>query len=85
MRLVAALLALAFASVLSGASHALTFPPLTGRVVDQANILDAATRQALTAELAAVEAKSGLVAQPVGASKSSKNGPQWVRVLSIAE
>jgi uncharacterized protein len=59
MRLVAALLALAFASVLSGASHALTFPPLTGRVVDEANILDAATRQALTAELAAVEAKSG--------------------------
>src|SRR6185436_16130455 len=37
----------------------LTFPPLTGRVVDQANILDAATRQSITDKLAAVEAKSG--------------------------
>lgn len=35
-----------------------TFPPLTGRVVDQANLLDAATEQALTEKLAALEAKS---------------------------
>src|SRR5690242_10736042 len=40
-------------------AHALTFPALTGRVVDEANILDAATRQSLTDKLAAVEAKSG--------------------------
>ena len=40
-------------------AHALTFPELTGRVVDEANILDAATRQALTDKVAAVEAKSG--------------------------
>src|SRR6185295_14761260 len=40
-------------------AHALTFPQLSGRVVDDANILDAATRQALTDKLAAVEAKSG--------------------------
>lgn len=40
-------------------AHALTFPELTGRVVDEANVLDAATRQALTDKLAAVEAKSG--------------------------
>jgi uncharacterized protein len=40
-------------------AHALTFPQLTGRVVDDANILDAATRQALNDKLAAVEGKSG--------------------------
>jgi uncharacterized protein len=37
---------------------ALDFPTLTGRVVDEANILDAATRTALTDKLAALEAKS---------------------------
>ncbi|MDQ8728117.1 TPM domain-containing protein [Bradyrhizobium sp. LHD-71] len=41
------------------AAHALTFPPLTGRVVDDAGILDAQTKQALTDKLAAVEAKTG--------------------------
>lgn len=53
--------AIAFFTVLAVATiaHALTFPVLTGRVVDEANILDAATRQALTDKLAAVEAKSG--------------------------
>jgi len=37
---------------------ALTFPTLTGRVVDEANILDAAQRAALTQKLADLEAKS---------------------------
>jgi uncharacterized protein len=37
---------------------ALTFPTLTGRVVDDANILDAAQRAALTQKLADLEAKS---------------------------
>jgi uncharacterized protein len=37
---------------------ALDFPTLTGRVVDDANILDPATRTALTDKLAALEAKS---------------------------
>ena len=37
---------------------ALTFPTLTGRVVDEANILDPATRAALTQKLADLEAKS---------------------------
>ncbi len=36
----------------------LDFPPLSGRVVDQADLLDAATEQALTEKLAALEAKS---------------------------
>ena len=41
------------------AALAVNFPPLTGRIVDQANILDTATRQAIADKLAAVEAKSG--------------------------
>ena len=36
----------------------LDFPPLTGRVVDQAGLLDVATEQALTEKLEALEAKS---------------------------
>ncbi|MBB3871095.1 TPM domain-containing protein [Brevundimonas mediterranea] len=36
----------------------LDFPPPSGRVVDQADLLDAATEQALTEKLAALEAKS---------------------------
>ena len=36
----------------------LTFPRLTGRVVDEAAILDASTRAALTEKLAALEAKT---------------------------
>jgi uncharacterized protein len=49
------------ASLLVGAvlpAAALDFPALTGRVVDQAGILDASTRTALTAKLAALEAKT---------------------------
>jgi len=39
---------------------ALTFPPLTGRVVDQANVLSGAEREKLTAKLADLEQKSGI-------------------------
>ncbi|MCO5064418.1 MAG: YgcG family protein [Rhizobiaceae bacterium] len=39
-------------------SLAAEIPPLTGRVVDDAHMLDAATEQALTAKLQAFEAKS---------------------------
>jgi uncharacterized protein len=55
----AAAIGFAIVLTLAAAAHALTFPQLTGRVVDEANILDAPTRQALTEKLAAVEAKSG--------------------------
>jgi uncharacterized protein len=44
--------------VCAGAAQTLTFPPLTGRVVDEAGILDAATRTALTASLAELEQKT---------------------------
>ena len=41
------------------AVHAQTFPKLTGRVVDNANLLDPAQEQALTAKLQAIEDQSG--------------------------
>jgi uncharacterized protein len=39
---------------------ALTFPPLSGRIVDQADIIPADTEAALTSKLAELEAKSGI-------------------------
>jgi len=48
------------------------FPALTGRVVDDANVLDAATREALRQKLAAHEAKTGN--QIVVATVKSLNG-----------
>src|SRR5579883_2016272 len=50
------------------------FPPLGGRVVDQANILSAETRAALTAKLKALEDKSGI--QLVVATVSSLDGQE---------
>jgi uncharacterized protein len=49
----------AFASNPAGAA-ALTFPALTGRVVDDAHLLDAGTTANLSAKLAAFEQKSGI-------------------------
>jgi uncharacterized protein len=48
------------------------FPALSGRVVDDAAVLDAATREALRAKLAALEARSGI--QLVVATVKSLNG-----------
>jgi len=49
-----------FAFVFSGAALAApTFPPLTGRVVDNANLLSAVARQTLTGKLADLEARTG--------------------------
>ena len=45
-------------AVASAALAETAFPPLSGRVVDQADLLDAATEQALTEKLAALEAQS---------------------------
>jgi len=52
------LLALVAAAALAVPASALTFPALTGRVVDEANILDASDRAALTARLADLEART---------------------------
>jgi uncharacterized protein len=52
--LVAALCILAAVAL----AYALTFPPLTGRVVDEAGILDPATTEALEHKLAGFEAKT---------------------------
>ena len=41
-------------------SFALNFPPLSGRVVDQANIIEPATRTAIEQKLAELETKSGI-------------------------
>lgn len=52
-------LALLFVAAASGsASHAQTFPKLTGRVVDNANLLDPAQEAALVAKLEALEQQS---------------------------
>ena len=42
------------------AAAALDFPPLSGRIVDQANIISQQTRDALEPKLAELEAKSGI-------------------------
>jgi uncharacterized protein len=51
---------------------AANFPPLTGRVVDQANVIPAETRRALEVRLAGLEAKSGI--QLVVATVNSLDG-----------
>jgi uncharacterized protein len=47
-----------FVAALVSSAHALTLPPLSGRVVDEAGVLDSATRAALTQKLADLEAKT---------------------------
>jgi uncharacterized protein len=56
---IATTLVAAIAILATAAAFALTFPQLTGRVVDEAGVLDATTREAITNKLAAVEAKIG--------------------------
>ena len=53
---------------------AVNFPGLTGRIVDQANIIPAETRSAIEPKLADLEAKSGI--QLVVASVSSLGGEE---------
>jgi uncharacterized protein len=56
LRVVLALVVTSF--VLVTAAMALNFPALTGRIVDDADVLDAATRSSLTETLAALETKT---------------------------
>jgi len=67
----AALAALLFALAVA---VALTFPPLTGRVVDQANVIPADTRSAIEGKLADLESKSGI--QLVVATVKSLEGQE---------
>jgi uncharacterized protein len=62
-------LALAWAAV-----FAADFPALTGRIVDQANVIPAATRDAIEPKLAELEAKSGI--QLVVATVASLGGEE---------
>jgi uncharacterized protein len=66
----------AFAALLCSLTiaFALTFPSLTGRVVDQANIIAPATRTAIEQKLADLEAKSGI--QLVVATVTSLEGQE---------
>ncbi len=66
-------LALLFAPVVAF-GDAMTFPELTGHVVDQANLLTPDIRQALEQKLAALEEKSGI--QFVVATLSSLQGQE---------
>ncbi|MBV9396088.1 MAG: YgcG family protein [Methylobacteriaceae bacterium] len=54
------LIAVVFCATAFAALAALHFPELTGRVVDQANVLPAATRSALETKLTDLENKSGI-------------------------
>ncbi len=58
MRNFVTMLLVGFALLAGIPASAQTFPKLTGRVVDQANLLDAGEEAALTAKLAALEAQS---------------------------
>jgi uncharacterized protein len=59
---------------LATAAIAANFPPLSGRIVDQANIIPRETREALEPKLADLEAKSGI--QLVVATVSSLDGQE---------
>jgi uncharacterized protein len=63
---------LCFGVVALGSALAYNFPLLTGRVVDQANIIPDATRQAITQKLVDLEQKSGI--QLVVATVNSLEG-----------
>jgi uncharacterized protein len=69
-------LAIAFAALLCTitAAFALNFPALSGRVVDRANIISAATRSMVEQKLADLEAKSGI--QLVVATVTSLEGQE---------
>jgi len=69
-------LAIVFVTLLCtiAAAFALNFPALSGRVVDQANIIPADARSAITGKLADLETKSGI--QLVVATVSSLEGQE---------
>jgi uncharacterized protein len=73
-RLPAALLALICLGVAGVAALAANFPALSGRIVDQANVIPVETRAALEPKLADLEAKSGI--QLVVATVTSLEGQE---------
>jgi uncharacterized protein len=74
MRAARLCLALILSLCVGAGALALTFPPLTGRIVDQANIIPRETRDALVPKLAELEQKSGI--QLVVATVSSLEGQE---------
>jgi uncharacterized protein len=73
-RAVVAFSALAFLALVCAAVCAPNFPALTGRIVDQANVIPATTRNAIEPKLAELESKSGI--QLVVATVSSLGGEE---------
>ena len=74
-RLAAGLIAvLALIGLFAGLAFAIDFPQLTGRVVDQANVIPEAVRAPLTEKLEQLEAKSGI--QLVVATVNSLQGEE---------
>jgi uncharacterized protein len=71
---VLAISALALLALVCAAICAPSFPALTGRIVDQANVIPAATRNAIEPKLAELESKSGI--QFVVATVSSLGGEE---------
>lgn len=71
LRLAAGFIALVLTVVVA---FAVNFPALTGRIVDQANIISAETRNSLETKLADLEAKSGI--QLVVATVASLEGQE---------
>jgi len=61
-------------ALIANAALALTFPPLTGRIVDQANIISQQARDALEPKLVDLEQKSGI--QLVVATVNSLEGQE---------
>ncbi|MBY0323736.1 MAG: TPM domain-containing protein [Reyranella sp.] len=74
MRAARLCLALVLSLCISVGALALTFPPLTGRIVDQANVIPHDTRDALVPKLTELEQKSGI--QLVVATVSSLEGQE---------
>jgi uncharacterized protein len=70
-RLALGLVALLFTTILGLAA---TLPALTGRIVDQANVIPAETRQAIEPKLSELESKSGI--QLVVATVTSLDGQE---------
>jgi uncharacterized protein len=69
-----AIAALAFLALVCAGVCAPNFPALTGRIVDQADVIPAATRSAIETKLAELESKSGI--QLVVATVSSLGGEE---------
>src|SRR5215475_3753660 len=85
-----ALIVIVALSIAAATGFALNFTALTDRVVDQANIIQPATRTAIEQELADLEAKSGFqIAVATGNSLEGQDiepyAKEWLRAWKLGE